>query len=546
MKYFSAILMLMIHVQLFAQIRLEVYLDLELEKTYDMADTFMVHPQVIEIQNGLLLQGYIYHGIDSLIRSERLWKIYIQRGSKEKIKVHKVIEGADTIMDKIKARPLSSIIQSQLQLCQNAGYPYVSLKVDTLEFSKDEQTAIIILDRGPKITYDSLQFSRDIKHKKSYVSRALGTPVNGLYQEKRFKDIETSIGRIQTIELKSDPTVSFSEGQARIYLDVEDRKVNSLEGLVGLQSDGSNNASLAGFIKLDLFNISQSGKSFHLDWNRFQSQSQHVKINYFDPYLFQSRFSFDPGINLFKQDTTFSKRTFSLDLGFDLSTSQRFQIGVERTTSDFLAEGGGLEYLDYSLTGYRAGIQWHLPVLRASNQTYWWANLSASLGQKKITNAARQLFDEDTINASSTNVDYEFSVVIQNSLNRHWALYNNLESGYLHNRQLTLNEFYRLGGMNSIRGFNENFFFAQYYTLSRNEVRYYFEEHSFFHGFFDLGFISNEFSNFSQRWPFGFGAGMSLDTGNGQFNFIFAMGHVRGSSASFAEAKIHLGYRAMF
>ncbi len=101
-----------------------------------------------------------------------------------------------------------------------------------------------------------------------------------------------------------------------------------------------------------------------------------------------------------------------------------------------------------------------------------------------------------------------------------------------------------------MRGFNENFFFAQHFALSRIELRQYFERRSFLMLFYDQLFYAQD-----QQWdqPVGFGVGLNLNTsteGNdskkGLFTFALAIGTAQGIPLDFANVKVHLGYTTKF
>ena len=63
--------------------------------------------------------------------------------------------------------------------------------------------------------------------------------------------------------------------------------------------------------------------------------------------------------------------------------------------------------------------------------------------------------------------------------------------------------------------------------------------------FYDQAFTNNSITNFTDQ-PRGFGAGMLLDTGNGDLQLIYALGVSAQQSLSLAQSKIHIGYVARF
>ena len=101
---------------------------------------------------------------------------------------------------------------------------------------------------------------------------------------------------------------------------------------------------------------------------------------------------------------------------------------------------------------------------------------------------------------------------------------------------------FRLGGLNTIRGFNENQFFASNYILSNVELRIILESRSYLFLFSDQSYLV--FDNGATRisdLPIGFGLGLQLGTKSGDFRFAYALGRSKDSSVNFNQSKIHFG-----
>ena len=63
--------------------------------------------------------------------------------------------------------------------------------------------------------------------------------------------------------------------------------------------------------------------------------------------------------------------------------------------------------------------------------------------------------------------------------------------------------------------------------------------------FFDQSLTDNSVANISDH-PYGFGAGMMLDTGQGNLQLVYALGVSAQQSLSLTQSKIHIGYVARF
>ena len=113
--------------------------------------------------------------------------------------------------------------------------------------------------------------------------------------------------------------------------------------------------------------------------------------------------------------------------------------------------------------------------------------------------------------------------------------------------QLFLNDLFRLGGLNTIRGFNEMFFYASHYIIGTLEYRYLFENESQLVVFFDGSYLGFDINYESYKdYPIGAGAGISISTGAGLLNVIYAVGKSNDQPFNIRYSKIHIGYTGRF
>ncbi len=109
------------------------------------------------------------------------------------------------------------------------------------------------------------------------------------------------------------------------------------------------------------------------------------------------------------------------------------------------------------------------------------------------------------------------------------------------------NELFLLGGLHSVRGFDEKSIAASSYTIQRIEFRYLFDQAGNMFLFFDgMAYRRKLHSQSKTGYPFGFGAGMTLDTRAGQFSITWAAGKQDEIPVSLRSAKIHLGIISRF
>jgi hypothetical protein len=74
------------------------------------------------------------------------------------------------------------------------------------------------------------------------------------------------------------------------------------------------------------------------------------------------------------------------------------------------------------------------------------------------------------------------------------------------------------------------------------EYRYLLSKNAYVYTFFNAAVVENVLDKKRADFPFGFGAGASLDTKAGIFAITYALGQKADTKLSFRDSKIHFGY----
>ena len=109
------------------------------------------------------------------------------------------------------------------------------------------------------------------------------------------------------------------------------------------------------------------------------------------------------------------------------------------------------------------------------------------------------------------------------------------------------NEFLHVGGLQSIRGFDDLSLPATYYSLANCELRYLFEQNSAVYVLADAMYFGKKYTSAdSGNYAIGIGVGLDLNTPAGIFSLIYAIGKQNNNPISFNNSKIHFGYKSYF
>ncbi|TAE48015.1 MAG: hypothetical protein EAZ89_16365 [Bacteroidetes bacterium] len=118
-------------------------------------------------------------------------------------------------------------------------------------------------------------------------------------------------------------------------------------------------------------------------------------------------------------------------------------------------------------------------------------------------------------------------------------------SAWLGMEQYYRNDQWQLGGARSIRGFNENQLFADFYTFFTAEYRFQLERDSYLFAFFDYAWLDDRNLNQQQR-PAGLGLGMNYGTKAGIISLVYAVGSNGSTPFQPSRGKVHIGIVNLF
>lgn len=490
-------------------------------------------------------EGYIF--ATGQFRSDT---VFFNQGSRyplQRVTVRTYDAFQEVFFTELVSRNIRRALTSKIRKYANNGYPFVRLENDSVRILENGYELFCRLIPGPEIVYDSLVLGETSTVGRQYLRNVLDMPKGDPYSEATFQQAAQNLEQIAFVDLVSPPDVSFAAGKATIYLDLKPKRHSSFEGVVGLlpRQSMDNQLALTGYLDLHLGNLLKSGKSFDFTWNRFADQSQDLQMSYEHPFLLETPLSLAIDFSLLKQDTTFLNQQWQFDVGMKL--------GLHRLHFDFTNTNGSLieprpeaveaGYADFNRKLYGLKLlkpQYFMPFDLYSK---WGYQATFSLGNKKVLpNPAldQQLYDP--IEKQTTHLQASLGIKYQVRQQR-TAIFHHLNLAWVENSELLTNEFLRVGGLRSLRGFNEKFYFARGIAISQLEIRQYFETSSYFMVFYDQAYL--QLQNHSIL-PRGLGLGLSLDTSSGLFTFAMAAGMSKNIPLDPSSVKVHIGYISKF
>lgn len=498
--------------------------------------------------------AYILAGYDSIIIDSSNVKAYFTSGEQfEWGRIDLIypdsltFNGANRFVKQKDINPdeLFQNIDDILKEAANQGYPFCELKFDSLDFVENLANTTVKILPGQYYVFDSIQIKSDLKIRQHYVETYLDIKKGDPFSIKQVDQIEKKINDLQYVELSRPFQLAFGEDHADLILYLKKKKANSFNGMIGILPNNKTTGKLliTGDVNLFLLNSFGAGELFSFRWQKFEALSQNLNSEFSIPYLFKTRFGVGALFDIEKKDSTYLNTDFTGRIIFGNNTSNGFELFFTRSAS-FLLNSDSV--VNNNLSDYTTNL---------FGTSYRYSNTDNYLAPRK--GIKLYLSSSFGTKAFETETDLEAKPVFQNKtrleisyyvpLFTYMALKFRSLSSMIYSEQIFDNELDLLGGLKTIRGFDELSLPVSSYSVLNNEIRYIFERESALFVFYDLAYFEKRYTlNDSFNYAMGFGAGLDLKTNAGIFTIVFAVGKQNQNPFQFNSSKIHFGYTSSF
>lgn len=449
----------------------------------------------------------------------------------------------------ITPRQMARLYEGLLTECEEHGYPFASIGLDSILQQNGGLHAVLHLDRGPFTRIDSLIIRGSARIGARYLQAHTGIRPGDPYSESLIAGLDKRMRELPFVSQRQAPYVLFTPGATKVYLFIDAKRASSFNGILGVQPDPvTGKVKFTGDLDLRLRNALKRGEAIDLNWRALADQTQDLKVRFNYPFAFNTPFGTDLSLKLFKRDTTFLEVSLRAALEYLLGRGDKITASVSERSSqrlgrDFSATAG---LGDVKITSYGLGAQRERFDYRFNPREGLAMDIDASVGNKRSTTAT--LADQATSSYTySTQYEIDGHVVWHVPLGRRATIRFAGQGGSMVNPKLYRNELYRIGGIKTMRGVDEASIYCSAYAIGTVEYRFLFEENSNLLVFFDKGWWEDQ----SQALlltdaPIGFGAGTSFETKAGIFSLTYALGRQFNNPIELRGGKLHFGFTSLF
>lgn len=448
----------------------------------------------------------------------------------------------------IKEDVLLESIENLLTYAEDNGYPFAEIYFDSLQTYNRKVSATLRLRLNPYIQFDTIAINNKKIIQPVFLSAYLGIREGQSYSEKKIQAVQNRIDELGFIRLKYPPKIYFNNNKAMLVLSPEKRNANKFDGLIGVQPNANTQkTAIVGQAQLYLINTLGRAERLQIEFRSQANETRDLRAMLSYPFLFSTPFGLSANIDIRRQDTSFSSLGRSIAIQYLIRGNNQVSLLYKVNESNLLSvkkyigsntlpENLDVKKRSYGLNNLIEELDYRInPSKGYSIST---TLLFGTREVKRNANFADSLYD--AINLNSSQVQAAVALRKFFKLSNKNVLLLSYKTEWVETEQLFNNELVRFGGINDLRGFDEESIFASYYWVSTIEYRFLLDRNSFFRLFYDQGYYFNKILK-AEDYPSGLGLGLQLQTLAGALQVNYALGEQLNSGYNFQSGKIHFG-----
>ncbi|SDI12822.1 POTRA domain-containing protein [Winogradskyella thalassocola] len=472
-----------------------------------------------------------------LILGKRIDKIKIYYDSAFNIELLKSINyNSDDSFFELYITELETYLKSLNSRIAEQGDPFSTLQlINISKLNSELMSADLKVVSNQKRRIDKIIIKGYEKFPKSYVKHFMKLKTGKSFNLNAIKEKIELLNELRFASKIKDPEVLFTQDSTSLYLYVEKTRTNNFDGFLGFgTNENTNKIEFDGYLDLRLINNLNYGETLNLFYKSDEIDQQTFKVDADLPYLFSSPIGLQFGLNLFKKDSTFLNAKQYAKINYQVNAQHKVGVGITSTTSTNLLENDTDILNDYKSSYYTLHYnytkpQFYDPLFPVN----FWFDFSSGFGSRtnNIGKQKQNVFTLDT-----------YKIFNLNNMN---SIYTRLNGATLTSDNYLDNELFRFGGINSIRGFEENSLVANLYGVLSTEYRYRLSSTIYIHSVLDAAYFENKLTDNKEKL-FGFGFGLGLLTNAGLFRLNYSSGKTENRQFKLSDSKVHLSLTATF
>lgn len=542
-----------------------VFKKIDYKKQLNSVD--FINKEINKIYISLIDEGYISASIDSIKNDSLNYVVYISAGKKYKWITLKYNQKDQGIVSKLgynerffSNRPfkfieLSRFMEKIVTYYENNGYPFAAAKLDSLQISDSNISAKLIIEKNVFIKLDSLVTEGTGKVSQKFLLRYLGIKQGLPYNSALFSAVSKKTKQLPFVTEKKPPIIQLTDKKNKLFLFLDKKNASQFDGIIGILPNDKGKTVFTGDLKIKVVNaIFKSGETIDINWRRLQTQTQDLKAAVIYPYIAGLPAGIDYNLKIYKKDSAFLDVNNALGLNYYFSGLNYIKVFYKQRNANLISTSGLTnitvlpDYADVTTKAYGLGFFIEKLDYRFNPRKGISVNIQGSVGTRQIKkNPKINDLAYSTIALKTSQYQTEGMIVGYLNVFKNHVIKLSSQFGSVFGNTIYKNELFRIGGLRTLRGFDEESIYASTYIIPTIEYRFLFEKNSNLFVFGEGAWYENQnVSGYVNDIPISLGAGINFETKAGIFNLSYAIGKQFNTGFDLRIGKIHAGLTALF
>jgi len=491
--------------------------------------------------------GFVYNKLDTLVKTDTIYYAdYILGDQIKTIQVFYSDQIEKTVLEKLSKDitndffqipfyKISETLQFLANTLEGEGNSFSKVSLQNIEFHNSIAKAELVIEKSEKRKIDKIIIKGYDDFPKAYIKYSLYLKEGNTFNLQTLKQTSVNLKNIPFVTEIKAPQVLFTNDSTYLYLYLKKKRSNSFDGMVGFSSktEGSG-LDFNGYLDVKLQNVFNHGEMISVFWKSNGNDSQQFDLATQIPYIFNLPISPQVSLNIFRQDSTYSNVNFNAAIYFDILKNSKVAALINSENSTNLQSVANLNnVVSFKKNNYGVNFLYRTPSEDAIFFNKFNIYLRAFYGLRK------------TENTKISQIKFDFIINYIWQLNLKNFIFIQNQSSILNSDNLFTNELFRIGGANTIRGFNEESIFASAYSIFNIEYRYKTNISAYFYTISDFAYIEDQINNTTSN-NYSLGLGYSFLTKMGRLNISYAIGKYQDNPFNFSDSKLHIKMVSFF
>lgn len=402
------------------------------------------------------------------------------------------------------------------------GYAFITVQLQDIRIKDSTAYATLAINTNHKRTIDNIVVKGYTEFPKAFVHYYLKLPSQKPLNKKQLEQIESKINKLPFSTSIKSSELLFTKDNTTLYLYLKRQKANSFQGIIGLSARENKKTAIYGYIQLHLNNLFNSGTSFAIDWNKTAQTAQNLDLKADIPYLFNTPLNLKLQSNIKKIDSTYSQNNLTLAL-YLKQNNNTLGLGIGNENKNSISFNDLNKKSLYAYYSY----------MKRSKVTIFNYNYYFNI------NIKHSLLKQNNNTDTKNTVKLQFEKLYRLSNKNYIAIKNT--SSYSTNN--TMYDEAILGGITDLRGFDENQFFVNNYSILTLEQRYLISNTIYGSLNSQISYLENESNHFN---TLSFGIALNLKQQNGLLTLAYNLGKTNEYPFKLANSKVNISFLTFF